>query len=265
MNQKMTLAELQQAFHQAVFEPGAEDNKALYAQIKPLGELSAEKLVDVYRSSILGGLTEALNNIYPVCLALVGEQFFNHMVADYLRLYPSGSPDLADYGERFPAYLLDFTPAKELVYLPDVAALELCWHRAFNAAEDLTDGVKSLAELADVTETEQGSIGFHLTPSAFLLRSDYPIQRIWEVSQKDYQGTDTVDLDEGGVCLVIWRNVEFGMRIDVLSEQEFVFLTAVNQGRLFAEIATMSCATELPSIIGRCIQTGLLAGFELKN
>ena len=55
------------------------------------------------------------------------------------------------------------------------------------------------------------------------------------------------------------------MRIDVLSEDEFEFLAAVIVGKVFSEIAALPCASSLLEILGRCMQTGLLVGFQLND
>ncbi len=265
MSKDMSLLELQQSFYRAVFEPESLENDEFYECIKPTVNMSGEKLVNVYKDSILGGLIEALSSIYPVCVKLVGEMFFNHMIADYLNRYPSDSPDLGDYGAEFSGYIADFEPAKELEYLADVAKLEWSWHRAFNAPDSIGTDISSLADLASVAEADQGSIHFVTTPSAILVRSIFPIHQVWQVNQEDYVGDGIVNLDDGAVCLVVWRNATFGMRIDVLSEQEYTFLEAVIEGKSFSEIATLPCASDLSGILGRCMQTGLIAGFRLIN
>ncbi len=265
MSKGISLFELQQLFYKEVFDADSTENAEFYKCIKPAKNLSGEQSVNVYKDSILGGLTEALSSIYPVCVKLVGELFFNHMVADYLKRYPSGSPDIGDYGSEFSAYIINFEPVKELEYLADLVALEWSWHRAFNASDSPGVGVCSLDGLAGVAEVDQGGIQFVTTPSAVLVRSIFPIHQIWQVNQEDYVGDGIVNLDDGGVCLVVWRNAAFGMRIDVLSEHEFEFLQAVVDGKSFSEIATLACASDLSGILGRCMQTGLIAGFTLVN
>lgn len=265
MSKSMSLLELQRSFYKAVFDTELAENAEFYKTIKPAVSLTGEQLVDVYKGSILGGLTDALSCIYPVCVKLVGEQFFNHMVADYLKRYPSGSPDLGDYGSEFSVYIEDFEPVKELEYLADLVTLEWSWHRAFNASDSPGVDVCSLEGLAGVAEVDQGDIQFVTTPSAVLVRSMFPIHQIWQVNQEDYAGDGIVNLDDGGVCLVVWRNATFGMRIDVLSQHEYEFLQAVIDGKSFSEIATLACASDLSGILGRCMQTGLIAGFTLVN
>ncbi|OUR92506.1 hypothetical protein A9Q81_16270 [Gammaproteobacteria bacterium 42_54_T18] len=263
MNKGMSLLELQRLFYKTVFDSQSPENGEFYARIKTTVNLSGEQSVNIYKDSILGGLTDALFSIYPVCVKLVGEMFFKHMVADYLRRYPSNSPDLGDYGSEFSVYITDFEPVRELEYLADLVTLEWSWHRAFNAPDTLAAGICSIADLSTVAEVDQGSIHFVTTPSAILVRSIFPIHQIWQVNQEDYVGNGIVNLDDGAVCLVVWRNAAFGMRIDVLSEQEYEFLQAVTDGKSFSEIATLPCASDLSGILGRCMQTGLIAGFTL--
>ncbi|OUS26002.1 hypothetical protein A9Q99_19690 [Gammaproteobacteria bacterium 45_16_T64] len=263
----MSLKELQRSFYNSVFRKNKKNDVELNESVEPAMDLESDQLVNIYRESILGGLTEALVQIYPVCAKLVGEVFFSNMVVGYMREYPSGSPDLADYGYDFSNYVATFEPAMELVYLADVATLEWGWHRAFNAEDVSSSEVSALASLTEVPENKQGDICFVLTPSGYLLRSAYPVHKIWNINQTDFavekEGDDCVNLNEGPVNLIVWRNSEFGMRIDVLSDDEYVFLEAISEGKSFAEIATLSCAPKLSELLGRCMQTGLLVGFNL--
>jgi hypothetical protein len=44
-----------------------------------------------------------------------------------------------------------------------------------------------------------------LPPYMRLLQSPYPVHRIWQVNQPEWQGDDAVSLNEGGVNLLIHR------------------------------------------------------------
>ncbi|MFC3151084.1 DUF2063 domain-containing protein [Litoribrevibacter euphylliae] len=266
---KMSLKEMQLAFYEGIFNPHNDTNLSQLSNTicRTDAPLSAEDRIGIYRGSILGGITEALTAIYPVCVKLVGETYFTHMVAGYLTQYASGSPDLGDYGEHLPQYIADFTPAKELFYMPDVAQLEWYWHKAFNA-EEAGNAPKisyTLADLGNVTEEQQPSLQFCLTPSAFLMTSDYPVHQIWEVNQDDHQGDQTVNLDDGAVQLVIWRSADYGMRIDLLRDAEYQFLFALDQQKTFGEIAQLTCGEHLNELLPKFIQLGLIAGFNLTN
>jgi hypothetical protein len=266
-NQTISLKALQESFYESIFNPQNTTNLThLGQQIQHNDSpLTPEDRITIYRNSILGGITDALAAIYSVCVKLVGDEFFTHMVSGYLKQYPSGSPDLGNYGEFLPEYIEGFKPAKELAYLPDVARLEWLWHKAFNAPElkYLTDKPSEISELAHIPEEKQGLIQFCVDPSASLMNSDYPVHRIWEVNQDDYNGTETVNLDDGSSKLLVWRCPNYGMRIDMLNESEFTFLSALQQNKTFIEIAELQLEESINDILPRCIQTGLISGFHL--
>ncbi|GLQ30024.1 HvfC/BufC N-terminal domain-containing protein [Litoribrevibacter albus] len=265
----MSLREMQKAFYEGIFNPNNTENLSELGHTVATtnAPLTAEDRIEIYRDSILGGITEALTSIYPVCVKLVGETYFTHMVAGYLTQYASGSPDLGDYGEHLAQYIADFTPAKELFYMPDVAQLEWHWHKAFNAEESgNAQAIQfTVAELANLSEEQQPFIQFCLSPSASLMSSAYPVHKIWQVNQDDYQGDQMVNLDDGGVRLVIWRSPDYGMRIDVLNDSEHEFLSALYHQQAFGDVAQLPCATDINELLPKFIQMGLIVGFNLAD
>lgn len=258
------LKQLQEAFYAGIFEPNENNIKHASAYILNTAQLLEADRLSIYRGSILGGITTALMNIYPVCVKLVGENYFTHMVAGYLKKHPSNSPDIGHYGEYLPSYIADFEPVKTLTYLADVAQLEWLWHKAFNASNDrvTSQNCQPLTELQNIPAHKLPSIKFCPVSSAQLLSSPYPIQKIWQINQADHQGDLSVNLDDGGVNLVIWRNADLGMRIDALSEDETRFIAAVLNKASFGDIAELSFSQGLDEMVQRCIQTGLIIGFK---
>ena len=258
------LKHLQETFYDGIFDPSADNIKQASTYILNTEQLLEADRLSIYRGSILGGITTALTNIFPVCVKLVGEKYFTHMVAGYLKNYPSNSPDIGNYGEYLPAYIADFKPAKTLMYLADVAQLEWLWHKAFNASNDHSSlqHYQPLTELQNIQEHELPSIIFWPVSSANLLSSPYPIQQIWQVNQADYHGDLSVNLDDGGVNLVIWRNADLGMRIDELSDDEMTFIAAVLKNASFGDIAELNFSQSLDVVVQRCIQAGLIIGFK---
>lgn len=260
-----SLHELQELFYQAVFEPG--QNNALVDEISEhintSPGLSATDHFKIYRDSVTATLERALREIYPVCCRLVGEQFFNAMGLEYSRTQPSYSADLAEYGASFADFISAFGPAAELPYLPDVARLELAWHLAFHSKDEADLDIEALS---NVSEQEQGKIVFQLPCSAELIVSEYPIHRIWQVNQSDYTGDDQINLDEGGVKVLVWRQ-GYTMRIDPLEHSEWRLLTAIQGGNNFHTICTTIPGLEGdPDIVGilpMLVQRGWISGFRL--
>ncbi len=258
-----SMLDLQRLIRDAVFEPES-DGPALAAagkQIKPLGGITAAEHLLIYRRAILGTLVRALGAIHPVCKRLVGDEFFDAMSRVYARQTPSTSPDLGDYGESFGAFIADFEPASELVYLADVARLEWAWHRAFHAPDE--DGI-DITALGRVAPTDTHRLAFRLPRSAHLLVSDYPVQRIWQVNQEDWSGDQSVDLDAGGVRLIVWR-CGHEMRIDEPDAGEWSLLTELAAARTLGEIAAAATVTDLDAVLPRCVRNGWIAGFDLRE
>lgn len=250
------LPELQQHFLDALFRE--QEQEAILALIDESSGRSAAEQLAIYRASVFGGLSKALAQIYPVCHKLVGQDFFDAMSEHYVRQHASCSPDLNDYGEAMPEFIASFAPAASLPYLSDVARLEWAWHQAFNAE---TAPTLDIAALQRIDESEREHIVFQLPPGATLLQSDYPIHRIWHSNQNDYQGDDAIDLDEGGIRLLVWRR-DLEMHIDPLEEAEWEFLQCVAQGlplgRACLQVLQHQPAQDMAALLIATLQHGCL-------
>lgn len=261
----------QQNFYRGIFDPSEDHVQQACTDVVASETLSAKARLEIYRNSILGGITTALMGIYPVCVKLVGEVYFTQMVSGYLRQHPSSSPDVGGYGEFLADYLTDFIAsnrsANELIYLPDVARLEWLWHKAFNASETVKH-IFPLAELANVLEDDQGDIRFVLDPSVAVMTSLYPIHKIWQLNQDDASSeghAESIHLDEGRVNLSIRRRSDYGMVIDLISVDEHQFLSAISANNTFAEIAVLEYEASINDLLANALQSGLIIGFQLSS
>jgi hypothetical protein len=254
----ISLHDLQQQFYDAVFERASE-SKALATiseSINASSGLSPSEHFSIYRGSIRAAFNRALKEIHPVCYRLVGEEFFNGMGLEYARSNPSKSADFAEYGADFADFIQSFPPASELVYLPDVARLEHAWHLAFNAADEKGFDINLLEGLQ---EKDNANLVFQLPVSATLLASDYPIHRIWQVNQEDFKGKQNIDLEEGGIKLIVWRR-DYDMRVDLLSMEEWKLLEAIQQQKQFTELCELEI--KLDSLLPYCVQQGWITSFR---
>jgi hypothetical protein len=90
----------------------------------------------VYRNTVFKGCVEALAANYPAVLRLVGEAWLQAAALAYARAHAPDDACLIAYGREFPAFLAAFDAARELPYLPGVAALDRCWSESHLAADD---------------------------------------------------------------------------------------------------------------------------------
>ncbi len=255
----LSLHELQTGFAAALFNPGA-GSKA--PGIRADGISPAVRL-GFYRTNVFENYRKALSATYPAVERLVGTGFFAILAEEYTRRYPSHSGDVGCQGEQFPEFLRHHSCSRELPYLADVAHLEWCVEESFNEADAKAI---ELMQLAAVTEEQCEQLRFLLAPSCRLMRSLFPVNRIWEVCQPDYQGDVRVDLDQGGVDLLV-RRQGFGVTVEALGPGEFAMLTALSAGHSFA--SAYDCAHgaddtfDPGAFLRKHVLSGVLADFTL--
>ena len=195
----------------------------------PGGDLLAEpdrERFAVYANNTVANLTEALRAVYPVVEKLVGAAFFAHAAREFVRSCVSTSGDLHHYGRGFPRFLGGFHGARDLVYLPDTARLEWLMHEAFHAADHAP---LDLVRLGQVDPEEYPHLVFVLHPACRLLRSPYPVHRIWQVNQPGAGDDNRVDLGEGRAHLLIARP-HAAVEVELVSAAEFAALAAIAEG-----------------------------------
>src|SRR5262249_36818164 len=185
----------------------------------------------VYRNNWLANCRNALADVYPALQRLVGEAFFRHVAEAFILEQPSTSGDLNDFGEPFGDFLGQHPAARDLEYLPDVARLEWAVHRVLHAAAAQPVSIEALAA---VPADRLGELRFDLHPAARLIRSQFPIVRIWEVNQPGYLSDQTVRLDEGAACALIRRNQNYAVEVHTLSYGAYAMLTALDCGHSLA-------------------------------
>ncbi|MGD0723375.1 MAG: DNA-binding domain-containing protein [Roseiarcus sp.] len=178
----------------------------------------------VYRNNIAVSLIGAIEARYPVARRLVGAEFFRAMARVFVGQIKPRSAVLLDYGADFPDFIEAFEPARELVYLPDVARLENAWVEAYHAAEDSPLTLAALAGV-DPEKLADATLTFH--PAARLLRSDHPAASIWAGHQGDSE-VRPPDHWVSEATLVTRPDAE--VRVRILPVGAFPFARALRDG-----------------------------------
>lgn len=253
------LNQLQHCVREAIMAADADGTEVCAASetVNATHGLSSPEHLRIYRRAVTGTFTRALGQLYPVTMRLLGREFFDGMASRYMRITPSHSPDLAEYGSSFAEFIEGFEPAAGLPYLPDVARLEWAWHSAFSAADETALNIDGLGE---VPESDRDRLVFALPASAALLASQYPVHRIWQVNQDEWTGADEVDLDEGAARLIVWRR-GYDMRIDPLRDNEWSLLSDLT-GNVPMRVLSRKFP-EMATLLPHCVEHGWIAGFQL--
>jgi hypothetical protein len=254
-----SLRDLQSGFAAALLDP----NACRAAPGIRADGISPALRLGFYRINVLENYRKALAAAYPAIERLVGVGCFLHLASEYARRHASRSGDVGMHGERFADFLERHAVGRTLPYLADVARLEWAIEESFYEADR---GVLPLERLAEVPAEQVAALRFHLTPSCRLLRSRYPVHRIWEISQADYAGEEQVNLDAGAVQLLV-RRERYVVTLDPLPAGEFTMLDALRAGygfgEAFAYALSLDTALDAGAFLQRHMASGVLCDFTL--
>ncbi|OEZ45943.1 hypothetical protein JAB1_53560 [Janthinobacterium sp. MP5059B] len=225
------LAAGQQAFAAALLDTAA--------ALPPFAGDAVPQRFSLYRGSLGANWRRTLSQVYPVVLALVGEEFFGGLAHAYGRKMPSDSADLNQFGARFADFLAVFPPVAELPYLPDMARLEWALHLAHYAADAQGLAPEALAALhPDQLEAHC----FTLHPACVLLASGWQVAALWQAHQDgEGQGMFPQEMQVASyalVCRTRWK-----AQVLVLDAAAHAALLALQQGQAFG--AALDAAFEL--------------------
>ena len=254
------LAHIQRLFASTIF-----DNEEAASAQQQLGryiasdKLSATDHIRIYQDAVTGSLAHALQNIYPVCHKLVGEDFFNAMTRIFIRQIPSTTADLNHYGSELANFISGYAPAAELSYLADVARLEWCWHTIYHAPRDIPLSVASFQALSP---EDYAAFRLRRISALTTLHSDYALHRIWEINQDDYHGDTTLQLQQTPHDFLIWRK-DWDMRIDVIDASLAALLKHLQQNITLEQLLVQHDTQSPPfgELLGICLQQGWITPY----
>ena len=184
----------------------------------------------VYRNNVVVGLGKALKSRFPVVEKIVGEEFFAAMTLVFVKEQPPRSPQLATYGDVFPAFIAAFEPARELPYLADVARLEAARTRAKHSADPTPLGAGHFAALNTYAV---GGIRVGMHPSTEIVRSPYPIVTIWAMNSGEMPLGPIADF-RGEDALVVRPHLDVEIRFQSIDDERALFeqiLAAISGAR----------------------------------
>ncbi len=229
----LALPDLQAAFAAHLADDAAGGDRADLVAAIVSDTISAEARLRVYRHHVSHSLCTALAATFPTVQALVGEGFFRSLAQGFVAKTLPMQPVLAEYGGEFPAFVAGYGPARGLPYLADIAHLDWALNVAFHSPEGRR---LAAADLAGIATERLPSLSIALPVGAALIRSRYPIDRIWKASQPG-ASADTVTLDAGGADLLVLRRCD-DAAFTVLGAGEAAFVASLAEG------ATLEIAAE---------------------
>ena len=220
---------------------------------------AAARRLAIYRGNMVAAADKALSAAYPVIRQVVGAEFFHGLAREHQRGTPSTSGDLTGFGATFDAFLAAFEHSQALPYLPDLARLEWAAHLAYGAA-DAPDW--DAATLAAIAPERQDAIRFQWSPGLALVRSTFPIVRIWTIHQPGFAGEFGVDWTRAETALVARDG--FAVTVTGCAPADAAFIEASLAGAPLGDAASTALDRhpdfDLGALLGRAIAARLVCG-----
>jgi len=226
------LVDFQKDFLNCVFKPSDESIREFSEYLQPTHRMSCYHQYNVYAQSINICLINALINVYPVCEKITGEGFFYEMARNYCLTHPSKSPDLADYGSNYSRFIEQYSYADCLPYLGNVAKLEWAYHQLFNCADQ---GAFDFCEFTKYSAEQLTQCVFSLPVSSCLIKSNYPIDVIWQAHQVNMN--TELEIDKSCRFIYLYRK-DYAIHIDNISLNEYQFLQLISQHKKFIDVCS---------------------------
>jgi hypothetical protein len=174
------------------------------------GERAARGLA-AYRANTAAVAVRALASACPTVQALLGDEDFARLAAEFWRVHPPTRGDLGEWGDALPEFLEAHGAFDSWPYLADMARLDFARHRC-ERAEDAAFDAASLGRLAD---TDPAQLVLRTMPGTALLVSRWPVATL-HVAHADgsdaafAQARSALQADRGETVVVArrgWRVV----------------------------------------------------------
>lgn len=185
----------------------------------------------IYRNTVAKGLIDALAANYPTVLKLVGNEWFESAAITFAHLHAPETPILAEYGESFPAFLAEFPPAVDLLYLSDVARIDRLWMESYLAADAASLPASILQGLSG---DQLMSARLQLHPATRLQSLKNSAVTIWLHNQIEKAGELSVDNSDEDALITRTAN---GVSVMILCVIEYRFLLEIQKGATLGEAA----------------------------
>lgn len=232
----MSLANIEHKFLYSLIDTEVDDG-AFLSQLCATNSLNPARQLSIYRSNINGAHQKVLGQIYPACLNILGEDYFDFVCRLYRFKYPSTHADLNQHGEHFPHFIKEVISTKrelaEFEYLPDLANHEWYWHAAFFTKDSTSF---DFAKLAKVEEHQQHELVFELRPDFSLHKTPYPILDIWLSNRSEPDDEQTFAMPDSEICYCIFRK-EYEVMFEKLDAQQYGVLYALANGSSLGMVA----------------------------
>lgn len=182
-----------------LLKPTSDDESLDLSWIDAPSHSQAQTRLAVYQNNVAHSLVQALLETFPICVQLLGEDYFKALAREYIRHHPPTSPVLSNLGEHFSLFISQFPPLKTLPYLSEVAQLEYTLLSLTLSQEHPT---LEKADLVEILSSHENALEgqWIIADSVSLWCTDYAAGSLYFAHQPD----TTIDLSQ-----LNWKQSEY--------------------------------------------------------
>lgn len=230
--------------------------------------LGATDRLHIYSSGYRERLIEALRNDFPALCGYLGEAQWRALCEGYVRVHPSRSFTLREFGSHLPVYAARENAAGNPHFAAELARFEWAFVEAFDAPDALALGVEGLAR---VPAAAWPQLTFERHPSVISIGIRFNTPALWSAIKEDATPPALAEFAEAHGC-VVWRQ-GLATVFRAMPPDEYRAWGALASGSNFAEICEALLgwhgATEIPmrsaSLLRLWTTLGLIADVSAPN
>lgn len=215
----------------------------------------AQGALRIYKNNKDLILRDVLKGVFPVTTILLGDAFMHQAAHEFIKTFPPDSGDMNGYGGDFPAFLGHIPALRRYPYVPDVAKLEWLAHESYLSPVRPPLTAEDLA-----AEKDPLNMKLHLQPHVFLLRSGWPVDKLWARITKEGKDLKDFALKPEETFVAVYRE-EKQVAVWSLNEGGWKFLEYLQSdpSLAFAAEAALRAEPSLPLdlFLAQGVQAGI--------
>ena len=231
-NMSISLAELQKQF----WSSSRNRENEIYSWIANESGFQPEQRMDVYRTTARSAHVSALMDSYPVCRAILGDDYFKLLAKSYFLQTPSFSTDMNQYGDSFPGHIAMLIgqrkELKDFVYIIDLARLEWEYQKVYFASD---------AVIFDIDGFQEKCRHFgdravlKLQPGISFMSSCFRVFEIWDMHREDKLELQSVTANTRQYMCIYKK--DYRVLVEKVNADVYELLVQIQQEKSLAEIA----------------------------
>lgn len=184
--------------------------------------------LDIYAEAYFSRILDSMKSDFSITARLLGEVSFQKLLSDYLKEYPSQTPNIGEIGRNFSKFTSTYEDLKSVGFLKPLMEMEWLMIESFYAENT---ALLDISKLTSLSNDDWENVEFILSPSINLLCSQWPLDQLSQLnSRSDCVDPSNIEELEAPQEFLIFR--ENGLvAIKPISDHKSLLLRKLKEGQ----------------------------------